>query len=145
MKDQIEKLKEEITARLANVNSEEELNLLKPEYLGKNGKVTELSSKIKDVPNEERKSFGILLNDIKTFANDGFSIKQKELEEKKLNEKLEKEAIDVTLPGTTIKNGSPNIFYPHRRGPGKHIPLPPLLHRRRLSRDFLPRLALYFK
>lgn len=110
MKDQIEKLKEEITARLANVNSEEELNLLKPEYLGKNGKVTELSSKIKDVPNEERKSFGILLNDIKTFANDGFSIKQKELEEKKLNEKLEKEAIDVTLPGTTIKNGSPNIL-----------------------------------
>ena len=110
MKEQVEKIKDEITSRLKGIKKEEELSNLKAEYLGKSGKVTELYSKIKEVPNEEKKAFGMLLNDIKLFASDSFEAKQKELEEKILNEKLEKESIDVTLPGTTIKNGSPNIL-----------------------------------
>ena len=110
MKEQIEKLKEEISAKLSSVSNSAELNDVRIEYLSKKGKVTELSSKIKDVPNEEKKSFGMLLNEIKTFATDAINNKQAELEERKLNEKLESESIDVTLPGTTIKNGSPNIL-----------------------------------
>ncbi len=110
MKEEIEKLKEEIKNRLRDIKKEEELNNLKSDYLGKNGKITELSTKIKDVPKEEKKSFGLLLNDIKTFANDSFISKQKEFDEKRLNEQLEKESIDVTLPGTVIRNGSPNIL-----------------------------------
>ena len=77
MKEQIEQLKEEISTKLSEIKTEEQLNLLKPEYLGKSGKITELSSKIKDIPNEEKKSFGMLLNEIKTFANDSFVEKQK--------------------------------------------------------------------
>jgi phenylalanyl-tRNA synthetase alpha chain len=79
-------------------------------FMGKKGKVTELSSMIKDISIDEKKEFGKHLNEIKTFVNDKLTQKQKEFEEKALNEKLEKEAIDVTLPGTVIKNGSPNML-----------------------------------
>lgn len=110
MKEKIEKLKEEITKKLSGVDKEEIVASLRAEYLGKKGKITELSQGIKDLKDEEKKSFGMMLNDIKLFANDEFGKKQKEIEERLLNQKLEKESIDVTLPGTTIKNGSPSIL-----------------------------------
>ena len=110
MKEKIEKLKSELSLKVSEINSNETLANLKAEYLGKKGKITELSSMIKEVKPEEKKDFGMLLNDIKTFANDIITSKQKELDDKALNEKLESESIDVTLPGTTIKNGSPSIL-----------------------------------
>lgn len=110
MKEKIKDLKSELNLKIKEIDSNEKLVALKAEYLGKKGIITELSSQIKDVKPEDKKDFGILLNDIKTFVNDLIDAKQKELNDKVLNEKLEKEAIDVTLPGTTIKNGSPSIL-----------------------------------
>ena len=110
MKEKIKDLKSELNLKIKEIDSNEKLVALKAEYLGKKGIITELSSQIKDVKPEDKKDFGILLNDIKTFVNDLIDAKLKELNDKVLNEKLEKEAIDVTLPGTTIKNGSPSIL-----------------------------------
>lgn len=110
MKEKIEKLKAELSKKLDGVDKEDVIAALRVEYLGKKGKITELSQGIKDLKDEEKKSFGMMLNDIKLFANEEFGKKQKEIEDKLLNQKLEKESIDVTLPGTTIKNGSPNIL-----------------------------------
>ena len=110
MKEKIKDLKSELNLKIKEIDSNEKLVALKAEYLGKKGIITELSSQIKDVKPEDKKDFGILLNDIKTFVNDLIDAKQKELNDKVLNEKVEKEAIDVTLPGTTIKNGSPSIL-----------------------------------
>ncbi|HBA37960.1 MAG TPA: phenylalanine--tRNA ligase subunit alpha, partial [Firmicutes bacterium] len=83
---------------------------VKADYLGKNGKVTELSGMMKTLEPEERKEFGKSLNEIKNFVLEQLSIKQNEIESRLLNEKLEKERIDVTLPGLNIKNGSPNML-----------------------------------
>lgn len=110
MKEKIEKLKAELSKKLDGVDKEDVIAALRVEYLGKKGKITELSQGIKDLKDEEKKSFGMMLNDIKLFANEEFGKKQKEIEDKLLNQNLEKESIDVTLPGTTIKNGSPNIL-----------------------------------
>ena len=110
MKEKIEKLKGELKSKIEKLDTNEKLQNLKTEYLGKKGVITELSSMIKDVKPEEKKDFGIMLNDIKTYANDLINKKQEEITNKLMNEKLEKESIDVTLPGTTIKNGSPNIL-----------------------------------
>lgn len=110
MKEKIQTLKTEISSKLESIDNVIDLGELKTEYLGKKGKVTELSSLIKEVSVEEKKEFGMLLNEIKTYATDKISEKQKELEDKLLNEKLEKERIDVTLPGLEIKNGSPSML-----------------------------------
>ena len=110
MKEKIEGLKKELAKKLESIDREELLSTIKAEYLGKKGKITELSQGIKDVAAEEKKNFGILLNEIKTYANELFESKEAEIREKLLNKKLESEKIDVTLPGTVIKNGSPNII-----------------------------------
>ena len=110
MKEKIEELKSSLREKLQSINSLEELGTIKTEFLGKKGYITELSLKMKDLNKDEKKTYGMLLNEIKTYANDEIGKKQQELENDILNEKLESERIDVTLPGTVIKNGSPNIL-----------------------------------
>lgn len=110
MKEKVEQLKKDLAKRLQTAESLDAINMVKTEFTGKKGKITELSSMIKDISIEEKKNFGMLLNDIKTYAQELLDEKTKIIEERILNEKLEKESIDVTLPGTTIKNGSPNIL-----------------------------------
>ena len=99
--ERIKNLKEEIIEKLKEVTTLKELNDLKVEYLSKKGPISELSSLMKEIPNEEKKEFGSLLNDLKTFVNNSFN---------ELKEKLEEEKIDITLSGTFIPSGSPSII-----------------------------------
>lgn len=110
MKEKVNELKQEVLKRIEGVNDLNVLQNIKTEYLGKKGKITELSSRLKEVDASQKKEFGMLLNEIKTYATEKIDSKQKEIEDRILNEKLEKERIDVTLPGTVIKNGSPNML-----------------------------------
>lgn len=110
MKENIEKLKAEFCSKLEDISDATQLYELKTEYLGKKGKVTELSVHIKDLKDEEKKEFGKNLNEIKTFISTLLEEKNKYFEEKNLNERLEKESIDITLPGTEIISGSPNML-----------------------------------
>ncbi len=110
MKDKIEKIKNEIEEKLSKIETENDLATLKAEYLGKNGKIKSLSLMLKDLSIDEKKEFGILLNEVKTYAEDSFNKKLNRINLKKLNAKLKDETIDVTMPATTIKNGSPNML-----------------------------------
>ena len=85
-----------------------ELNDLKVKYLGKKGIITELNSEIKNIPNEEKKEFGMQVNELRNSFNEYYESKRVELENAILNEKLSKEAIDITLPSKKIKRGSLN-------------------------------------
>ena len=85
-----------------------ELNDLRIKYLGKSGLITLLNSEIKDIPNEEKKDFGMAVNELRNKFNEYYENKKNELERALLNEKLSKEAIDITLPSKRIKRGSLN-------------------------------------
>lgn len=108
--ERVKNLKEEIEEKLKEVTTLKELNDLKVEYLSKKGPISELSSLMKEIPNEEKKEFGSLLNDLKTFVNNSFDELKEKLEEEALNKKLEEEKIDITLSGTSIPSGSPSII-----------------------------------
>lgn len=105
----MENILEELKNDLQTINTEHELNEIKTKYLGKKGSITELSSKIKDLPNEEKKTFGANLNKLKTEATNLLDTKREELETEILNKKLEEESIDISLPATKIPMGAPNI------------------------------------
>ncbi len=109
-KEKIAEVKKSLSNVFTNISDLKTLENIRIEYMGKNGKITELSSMIKEIPNEDKKDFGIALNEVKNIFNENFEKIKKELEEKAINEKLVKEAVDVTLPGTKIKNGAPNIL-----------------------------------
>lgn len=109
MKD-LEKILEELQSKIVNVSNMNELNDLRVEYLGKKGSISMLSSKIAELPVEEKKTFGAELNKVKMTANELIDSKKNEIETKELNEKLANEKIDISLPSTKVTVGAPNIL-----------------------------------
>lgn len=82
----------------------------KAKYLGKKGPLISLFAQMKNIPNEEKKAFGQRINEIKEKLASIFDEQKKLIEERKLNERLEKETIDVTLPGHSYGKGSEHPF-----------------------------------
>ena len=109
-KDLILKMEEDLKKEFTSDINLEKLNELKILYLGKTGKITELSKEIKNVANEDKKEFGMLINDVRNLFNSLYEEKLKVLELEKLNKKLESEKIDISLPATNINIGAPNIL-----------------------------------
>ena len=109
-KEIITTMKEEIKKLFAESLDLNKLNDLKVSYLGKSGKITELSKMMKDIPNEEKKEFGMLLNDLRNEFNELYETTKNNLEEEAINQKLASEKIDITMPATHIVNGAPNIL-----------------------------------
>lgn len=106
MQEKFEVLKQKAKEELASVISSKILFDLKAKYVGKNGEVTALLRAMKDVPADQRANFGKMVNDLKVEITEMFTIKEVELKEKEMQEKFEKESVDVTLPGKINKNGS---------------------------------------
>ncbi|ADY73283.1 Phenylalanyl-tRNA synthetase alpha chain [Desulfurobacterium thermolithotrophum DSM 11699] len=105
----INDVKKEILKKIEEVSSLEELEKLRVEFIGRKGKVTELLKSIPTLPPEERKEFGKACNILKGEIESLIKEKQsyfKEIEKKK---KLEKEKIDVTLPGRRKPLGSLHV------------------------------------
>lgn len=105
----MENILEELKHELLEVSDIQNLNELKAKYLGKKGSISALSSKIKDLSDEEKKNFGASLNKIKVEATNLIDGKRSEIETAILNKKLEEESIDISLPSTKVPMGSPNI------------------------------------
>lgn len=110
MQEKLQALKLEITNKISEVTNLNELNELRTEYLGKKGPVQELSSMLRDLSVDEKKEFGRILNEFKTEVTTVFDNLKIELETKALNEKLQNEKIDISLPATNIPVGAPNIL-----------------------------------
>lgn len=106
----MEKIKEDIKKDLNSVKCLKELNEIKLKYMGKKGIITGLYGKMKELGNDEKKEYGQKINLLKDFFNENYEVLKSEFEEKILKEKLEEEAIDISLPGTKINMGAPNIL-----------------------------------
>ena len=106
----INEVKEMLQKDLVETDDLKVLDDLRVKYLGKKGIITELNSEIKNVPNEEKKEFGMLVNELRNTFNEYFDKTKEKIDTKILNERLEKEAIDITLPATKVEVGAPNIL-----------------------------------
>lgn len=104
---EISRLLEQDKEKITNLT---ELNDFKTKYLGKKGLITELNSEIKNIPNEEKKEFGMMVNELRNVCTKVYEEQKKSLEQAILNEKLSREVIDISLPATKIENGAPNIL-----------------------------------
>ena len=105
MINEINNLKNELESNIENIKSLSELNDLKVHYLGKKSKIQEFSNNMKNLSIEEKKECGKLINEFKKYADDLFNDIKSKLEIIELEEKLNKEKIDVTLPATNINVG----------------------------------------
>ncbi len=84
--------------KVNSVKSKEELQNLKTEFFGKNGKVTAQFKTLGSLPIEKKKEYASSLNKLKDDLSNQIELKFLELETKAINEKLKDEKIDITLP-----------------------------------------------
>ena len=106
----MENIKKTMLEELSNVKDLKNLSDLKVKYLGKKGIITELYGKMKEIPNEEKKEYGRKINEIKNLFNKKYEELKNKFFEEELNEKLENESIDISLPSTKIVSGAPSIL-----------------------------------
>ena len=106
MKEEILKIKEEVQKYIEESETLQKLEEIRVNYMGKKGIFTELSKKMKDLAADERPKMGQVINEVKEKITSFLDEKNKELKEKELNEKLEKEIIDISLPGTKHNFGT---------------------------------------
>lgn len=106
MKASIKKMENNFAKEIESVSSVKELQDLKVSYFGKKGKIPAVAEKMKDVPKEEKKDVGMLLNNFKELFNKSFLDAEERLKELELREKLNNEWIDITLPSTKVTVGT---------------------------------------
>ncbi|MDD4036359.1 MAG: phenylalanine--tRNA ligase subunit alpha [Bacilli bacterium] len=101
---QINKIREQFMETIDKVISLEELKEIRITYLGKKGAIQKLTAIIKDLPIDEKKVFGKNLNELKDYINSKINMVESALENNRINQKLSKTSIDVTLPGIKLTN-----------------------------------------
>jgi phenylalanyl-tRNA synthetase alpha chain len=83
---------------LKNIKSEQQLNQIKSQFLGKKSEITELLKTIQTLPHDERKAFGEKINHYRKLFESLISAKYDEISINLVNQKLNAELIDFTLP-----------------------------------------------
>ncbi len=92
-------LKQEFSKKLATAKSSADAENLRVEFLGKKGSVSNLMSELKNVPNEQKKEAGQIINDLKKFINDELISLAKRLEEQEEQAMIDAaESYDDSLP-----------------------------------------------
>ena len=112
-------LKDLLKTALAEVSEVKNLKMLEEariKYMSKKGLIGEAMSQMRNLPNEEKAEFGKTINDIKSSIDARLKEKQSEIGEVILQKSMEKEAIDVTLPGNQYTHGVQNPLIMIQRG-----------------------------
>lgn len=99
MREQLNNIKLEAEKKLNGAGSLAELESIRLQYLGKKGELTAVLRGMGQLTPEERPQIGQLANEVRSFIEEMLEEKTKSLQEKERQAKLEKEAIDVTVPG----------------------------------------------
>lgn len=105
MKEKLEAIKTLALKELETVNSLSELEKININFLGRKCELNEIKKSLKDLPNDQKPIIGGLANQIAQQIEAIIKEKHEFLYEKSINEKLEAEKIDVTLPGEFIPQG----------------------------------------
>lgn len=103
MREKLENIRKE--AEKALQSADIDLEELRIRYLGKKGELTSVLRGMGTLTPEERPIIGQLANDVRAYIENAIAQKTEELKKFKLQQRLKKEKVDVTLPGDTVKLG----------------------------------------
>ncbi|MDK2952693.1 MAG: phenylalanyl-tRNA synthetase alpha chain [Kosmotoga sp.] len=101
---------EKALKEISEATNSAELQVIKARYLGKQGLVTSMLKKIRELPPEERKGYGKMVNQFKRTLEEKISEKRRvlEMEARKIRE-LE-DRYDVSLPGARRDRGALHLL-----------------------------------
>ena len=94
----IKKIKDEFLLKLKENLDLNQVNQIKTDLFGKNGLISSEFKQLGKVAEQERKKFASDLNSVKDELQNLIITKIDNIEINEINQKLEKEKIDITLP-----------------------------------------------
>ena len=111
MKQQLEAIRAKALEAIGGAEKAEDLEALRVQYLGKRGELTAVLKQMGKLSAEERPVIGQLANEVRAKLEESVETRAKELAAKALEMKLKAEAVDVTIPGKTVKIGKKHPMY----------------------------------
>ena len=106
MEEKIKQIRVKAEDEISKIETIHDLNEVKVKILGKKGELTEILRGMGSLTPEERPVIGNLVNKVRDEIEGLITSKETKLKKKELQEKLQSEKIDVTLPATKVKRGS---------------------------------------
>ncbi len=110
MKELLQQLREAALKAILNAD-DAELEALRVRYLGKKGELTAILRQMGKLSAEERPAMGQLANQLRAEIEKAIDERRGELQKILLERKLERETLDVTLPGEKPKLGHKHPMY----------------------------------
>lgn len=101
-----EKIRQKIEQRILESNDLQKLSQLRIELLGKKGYINTFMQEMKELSSEQRKEFGMMVNSLKHEVESKLTEKIAEVKERELLQQVEREKIDITLPGDKVVYGT---------------------------------------
>lgn len=102
----IEQVLKTALEQISNTNDLSLLENIRVQYLGKSGLITSEMRKLGSMPEDERKTYGGIINKAKEEISNLISEKKNTLEMASISSNLAKEKLDLTLPSRSHKVGS---------------------------------------
>lgn len=111
MKELMQGLREASIRAITDCDSAETLETLRVKYLGKKGELTAILRQMGGLSAEERPMMGQLANQLRSDIERAIDERKSRLSAALLEQRLEREAVDVTLPGVERRMGHKHPMY----------------------------------
>ena len=105
MLEQLERLQIQALDEISEFADLGELESWKVRYLGRKGRLTQILRSLATLPLEERKRIGSRANEIKKALEGALGEREGFLKETLLSSSLQRQKLDITLPGRSIPTG----------------------------------------
>jgi phenylalanyl-tRNA synthetase alpha chain len=105
VKEELDKLQNEVIISLSQASTEKDISEVRVKYLGKKGSITQILKSLGTLLESERREIGQRANQLKQNTETRIEEALSRIREKDRREALEREKIDVTLPGRRIPVG----------------------------------------
>lgn len=105
MKAQLENIYNSAKADIQNAQSISDIDVIRLKYLSRKGEFNSIKKGLKDLSDEEKRTVGAFANQITQELESLLKEKFDVFYQKELNEKLQKDRIDITLSGKYIPQG----------------------------------------
>lgn len=111
MKQQLEQIRSQALSSIAGTRTGAELEALRVQYLGKKGELTAVLKQMGKLSAEERPVIGQLANTVRAELEQAIEERGAEIDALALEQRLQEEALDVTVPGKHVKLGRRHPMY----------------------------------
>lgn len=105
MREELEKLREETLTYLSQISTGKEVSEIRVRVLGKKGRLTQLLKLLGMLPEADRREIGKRANQVKEDLETRIEETFLSIRERERKEALQKEKVDVTLPGRRVPVG----------------------------------------